>query len=63
MNAQQIIAQRSLRSEFSTLEMASDVRERMTAGHAIILGDNNKFWILPNRYAKTLISAGYELAN
>lgn len=64
MTAQAIIATRSLRAEFSNLGQATDYRYNCHdhAKWSIIMGDNDRFWVLSNRDASILVSAGYEYA-
>ena len=65
MTASQIIASRSIRSEFTSLATAISYRERSPeyAKLSIIMGDNGRFWLLTNRLASILINSGYELAS
>lgn len=64
MNAQQILANRSLRSEFSSLKTATGYINRchQPSKWATVLGDNRMYWVLSNRDASVLVKAGYEYA-
>lgn len=64
MTAQQILATRSLRMEYSTIALAAGYIERCVSPSkwAIVLGDNNRFWVLSNRDASILVKAGFEFA-
>lgn len=50
--------------KFNTLEVAERFHQNMVdyGKHAIILGDDNRFWIVTNRQALKLLKIGYELA-
>lgn len=64
MTAEQILSTRSLRLEYSQLALAESFISRCDCPSkwAIVLGDNEKFWVLSNRDASILMKAGYELA-
>ncbi len=64
MTAQQIINSPASRAEFNSLSVAISYLERCvnSSKYKIVLGDNERFWILSNRLTMILLKAGYELA-
>lgn len=51
--------------KFSDYNRAKEFHYQMNeySKHTIVLGDNNKFWIVTNRHASILVKQGYELAD
>ena len=49
-------------AKFSNYQLAKSFSNRTTKASAIILGDDNKFWVVNLATMETMLKAGYELA-
>ena len=48
--------------KFNTLINAKDFADKATKTLMIVLGDDNKYWVVSFKDALKLVKAGYELA-
>ena len=50
--------------KFTDYNLAKEFHYQMNeySKHTIIMGDDNKFWIVTNKKASELVKQGYELA-
>lgn len=48
--------------EFTSLTLAQSFSNRTIKASAVMLGDNDRFWVVTLGRMETLLRAGYELA-
>ncbi len=48
--------------KFNNLANAQSFASRLDRPHAVFMGDDNRFWIVPMRNINSMLEAGYEIA-